>query len=381
VAREEITRNHTQTDAREALNRMTTELYAGTGGGGHTIQDEGVDLPARARLDFRGPGATASDDAAGVTHVDIPGGISRADADARYVNEADHTKALHDSLLIDADTVDGSHASAFSLATHLHDDRYKRLSDERVAERAAADAASTYPLGLSIMEVATSAGWPAATGTVETLRYSDGRTVQFFTQKNGTLVRMRWWNEVSAAWSSFAIPNVADFAAASHVGSRDGHPLATTTAAGFMAAADKAKLDAQNTGFIALGELNHDIVPGTQTLLRLGVPEFITTGTFDDANDSWVVSRPGEITIGGMVSASGTTDGAQLQLSLYKNGLSLRRLAGVHSGSTRGLVCMGTTVATAVAGDYFQLYAVYFAPSGAANLTTIAANTYFYASQ
>ena len=123
----------------------------------------------------------------------------------------------------------------YSQLGHLHDDRYKQLANERIAERPAADAASAYPLGISIMEVATSAGWPAATGTVETLRYSDGRTVQRFTQKGGTLVRIRWWNEINAAWSSFSPPNVADFAAAAHVGAGGTaqHPLATDTTPGF----------------------------------------------------------------------------------------------------------------------------------------------------
>jgi hypothetical protein len=43
-------------------------------GGGHTIQDEGTNLAARTRLNFRGSGVTATDDpVAGTTHVDIPG--------------------------------------------------------------------------------------------------------------------------------------------------------------------------------------------------------------------------------------------------------------------------------------------------------------------
>lgn len=37
--------------------------------------------------------------------------------------------------------------------------------------------------------------------------------------------------------------NSTDFASASHVGSRNGHPLATTTADGFIAGTDKGKLD------------------------------------------------------------------------------------------------------------------------------------------
>ncbi|MBW1975270.1 MAG: hypothetical protein JRI45_06830 [Deltaproteobacteria bacterium] len=37
---------------------------------------------------------------------------------------SDHDKTTHDALNIDADTVDGSHASDFASASHIHDDRY-----------------------------------------------------------------------------------------------------------------------------------------------------------------------------------------------------------------------------------------------------------------
>jgi hypothetical protein len=40
-----------------------------------------------------------------------------------------HDKVAHDSLSIDADTVDGKHASEFSISGHLHDDRYVKLQD------------------------------------------------------------------------------------------------------------------------------------------------------------------------------------------------------------------------------------------------------------
>jgi hypothetical protein len=140
-----------------------------------------------------------------------------------------------------------SHAALTGLTSDDHpqyhtdargDARYQRLQDERIAERPASDAASTYPLGVSIMEVITAAGWPAATGVVETLRRSDGRTVQFFAQKNGALVRMRWWNEVSSVWSSFAVPNASEFAAASRglpSGGAAGQVLAKTSQTDFEA--------------------------------------------------------------------------------------------------------------------------------------------------
>jgi hypothetical protein len=54
---------------------------AGSGGSGHTIQDEGVSLTARTLLDFQGAGVTATDNSgAGKTVVSIPGGGGSAPA-------------------------------------------------------------------------------------------------------------------------------------------------------------------------------------------------------------------------------------------------------------------------------------------------------------
>lgn len=74
-------------DYRDRLNRalwdwrLTIEdlvdLTVTGGGGGHIIQDEGVDLTTRARLNFVGAGVTATDDSGnGRTNVTIPGGTS-----------------------------------------------------------------------------------------------------------------------------------------------------------------------------------------------------------------------------------------------------------------------------------------------------------------
>jgi hypothetical protein len=47
---------------------------SGGGGGGHTIQDEGLDLTARTKLNFKGAGVTAADNSGdGATDVTIPG--------------------------------------------------------------------------------------------------------------------------------------------------------------------------------------------------------------------------------------------------------------------------------------------------------------------
>lgn len=44
---------------------------------------------------------------------------TKAEADARYVNEADHTKAAHDALDIDADTLDGVDSTGFAPIAHV----------------------------------------------------------------------------------------------------------------------------------------------------------------------------------------------------------------------------------------------------------------------
>jgi hypothetical protein len=55
------------------------QLDAVSAGGGHILQDEGVDLPARARMNFTGSGVTASDDSVnGQTDVVIPGDYAPA---------------------------------------------------------------------------------------------------------------------------------------------------------------------------------------------------------------------------------------------------------------------------------------------------------------
>lgn len=58
-------------DADEAVTKGYVDAKQG---GAHIVQDESVDLPAQARLNFQGTGVTASDDATnGQTDVVIPG--------------------------------------------------------------------------------------------------------------------------------------------------------------------------------------------------------------------------------------------------------------------------------------------------------------------
>jgi hypothetical protein len=55
------------------LNMVETASAVTGGGGGHTIQDEGVNLTARSKLNFIGSGVTAADNnSTGATDVNIP---------------------------------------------------------------------------------------------------------------------------------------------------------------------------------------------------------------------------------------------------------------------------------------------------------------------
>lgn len=64
-----------------------------------------------AWIDLGSTGVTDHGALTGLGDDDHPQYLNEARGDARYVNEVDHTKAAHDALNINADTVDGSHAA------------------------------------------------------------------------------------------------------------------------------------------------------------------------------------------------------------------------------------------------------------------------------
>lgn len=99
----------------------------GPGAAGHIIQDEGVDLNQRARLNFVGDGVTATDNAGtGATDVTIPGGgaglenkvlwfdagndtITLYDHDAAGLDAAIASAGAGDMIVIPVDTIPGNH--------------------------------------------------------------------------------------------------------------------------------------------------------------------------------------------------------------------------------------------------------------------------------
>lgn len=86
-----------------------------SGGGGHTIQDEGTPLTQRANLNFTGGGVAASDDSGNdATVVNIPTGVSTT-LDTQMVNVKDHG-AVGDGTTDDLTAVNAAIAAVNALS-------------------------------------------------------------------------------------------------------------------------------------------------------------------------------------------------------------------------------------------------------------------------
>jgi flagellar basal body L-ring protein FlgH len=101
--------------ARDGLGNW--ELITGSGGGlGHTIQDEGVDLPTRAKLDFIGATVTVTDDAINnATKVIITAGSGGGVTDhgaLTGLGDDDHTQYLNIARHAAIDAADHSSGAA-----------------------------------------------------------------------------------------------------------------------------------------------------------------------------------------------------------------------------------------------------------------------------
>ncbi len=79
--------------------------------------------------------------------------LTNVEGDARYVNEVDHTKAAHDALLINADTLDGvdstgftpiAHTTAADPHTQYHNDARGDVRYTPIAHTTAADPHTQY---------------------------------------------------------------------------------------------------------------------------------------------------------------------------------------------------------------------------------------------
>jgi hypothetical protein len=191
---------------------------------------------------------------------------------------------------------------------------------------------------------------------------------------------VREWT--GTAWQTVqADPSAHDhdtrYAAIAHVGSRDGHPLATATADGMMAGADKAKLAGLRRSQLTRVERSvlQSIADRTWTPISWDVE-------VEDPGGWWVSAAPTRITVNeaglylfGSLSywASNTT--GQRALRLMKNGTTKVGESSVPNAADDqwGRAQMNVTV-SAAAGDYFVVEA--FQSSGAAlDLGAVAAGT------
>ena len=163
------------------LNTANGDVYEKTGASAYTLRDNLTGPQGEPGESGEGGGGVTdhgaltglSDDDHTQYHTDaraatwgdaryepLDSAYTKAEADTRYVNETDHTKAAHDALDIDADTLDGHDTSYFATASSVTD----HTGDATAAH--AASAISFSPAGTiaatdvqaAIAEVASEAG-------------------------------------------------------------------------------------------------------------------------------------------------------------------------------------------------------------------------------
>ena len=159
------------------LNRTNGDYYEKTGASAYTLRgnlkgpegDPGEGgASAVASVDGETGAVVLTDNYAALSH----------NHDATYVNETDHTKAAHDALNIDADTLDGQDSTAFAASGHNHDSTYVNESDHTKAAHDALD------IDADTLDGISSAGFAAAShnhaaadinsGTMATARLGSG---------------------------------------------------------------------------------------------------------------------------------------------------------------------------------------------------------------
>jgi hypothetical protein len=187
-----------------------------------------------------------------------------------------------------------------------------------------------------------------------------------FIHNGGTAGTMADWDElltptdqVSSVDGRTGTVTLTDlYAPASHVGGGGTaqHPLVTSTVAGFMAPADFNKLAKLDKGMRVSAAGVQAAPVNTWTRMDcVATPDFITTGTYDGTLDRWTCDAASVYMIGGNAYATGTVDGINMELALFKNGVIFEYLMGVHSGSTRSLYASGAVPVNAAVGDFFDL--------------------------
>lgn len=164
------------------------------------------------------------------------------------------------------------------------------------------------------------------------------------------------------------LPLSSEVAPASHVGSRDGHPLATggaTPADGFMAGADKEKLDGlsgQATGAFSAykNTAQLDIPNATWVKTTFDAEEYDTSGWYDVVNSRYVPQRAGRYRLSATVTITPASDGGAFLAAIYKNGVGYKYLVKNHTSRVDSVIAGGSVQVDANGTtDYFEVYVLH----------------------
>lgn len=247
--------------------------------------------------------------------------------DATYVNESDHTKAVHDALLINAATLDGVDSTGFALVgdTRFHTRNHNLFSSDH-PDVNAADA----PANAEVLTYNGTAGkWEsAAPGAL---------TVPDASETVSGKVELATATETQTGTDGTRAVHPAGLKAAEAEGIFSAYqsvaqasiPTNTNTKVVF----DAEEWD--DAGWFAAGT---GASQGRYTPLRAGYYEF---------SSAFRLAEP-------------AVSGSRLQFTLYKNGVQLKHIALSHTSGTagQGLLVSGGCYAQANGStDYFELWA------------------------
>jgi hypothetical protein len=175
------------TVASGAVSATVTPAVVLEGGGGGGVTDHG-DLTGLSGDDH----TQYHTDARAATWGDaryepLDSAYTKAESDTRYVNETDHTKAAHDALDIDADTLDGNDTAYFATAANLtaHIDDTSDAHDASAISFSPAGTVAATTVQAAVEEVASEAASASSYRYLVTLGSDESVTTTAFANVSG----------------------------------------------------------------------------------------------------------------------------------------------------------------------------------------------------
>lgn len=147
------------------------------------------------------------------------------------------------------------------------------------------------------------------------------------------------------------------YAPAAHVGSRDGHPLATDTLNGLMAGEDKARLDGLGplTKIEAQPAAVYTLGSGAYGKILYDAEIKDDLGEYDPTLSRFTAARPGRYLINAIVAFQSNATGQRVA-QVYKNGTISQRSNSVQAVSTDATFNGLTVPVDLLAGDYIEIF-------------------------